>query len=192
MWTRSPKILSIIERRVSIRDKAFREACYVVLCLALALPKDGYRSVYTTISYSDYTPEGLFDGRFLGKQRDGPITTLGSPWNIEQNTAWLCPEKLIFKARHIRVLPCPGIEYPRVARVALAYMVECARERRTYPFYGVILSIKMVILVKIERQIVRVSGPFPLAGDETAFDAEREVSGFAALVAFHELAELDR
>jgi hypothetical protein len=192
MWSGSPKILSIIERRVSVRDKAFREACYVVLCLALALPKDGYRSLYTTISFSDCAPDGLFDGRFLGKQRDGLITTMGSPWNVEQGPTWLCPEKFIFKARNLRVLPCPGIEYPRVAKVALAYMVEHARDRRIYPFYGVILSIKMVILIKVEHQTVRTSGPFPFEVDGTAFGSEREVSGFVALVAFNESAELDR
>jgi hypothetical protein len=65
---------------------------------------------------------------------------------------------------NIRILPCPGIEFEGVAAAALAHMVAYAAEwNYEKPFFGIISSLKTVILVEIAGATVRTTGPLPFA-----------------------------
>jgi hypothetical protein len=203
IWMTSPKVRSIMDRHVPVHDKAFREACYAVLCLVL---DDSFR---LTMSTAQALRDGIFDCKSTDGRLDELITTMGSPWHVPGGSGWICPETLIFKIGNIHVLPCPGIEFERVAEAALAHMVGYAREQNLEEtFFGVISSLKSVIAVKIAGGTVRTNGLLEFAAESLRTtvdpDSEKETittaptesgsddAAFFALAAFQESAELDR
>lgn len=138
---------------------------------------------------------------------------MGSPWHVAGQSGWICPETLIFTIGNIHVLPCPGIEFEGVAAAALAHMVACAAERDSEKtFFGIISSLKTVILVEIAGATVRTVGPIPFAieslpaVDKRLPNGERVESvifqartaetstatAFLAMAAFQEKAEIER
>jgi hypothetical protein len=199
IWITSPKVISIMERHVSIHDKAFREACYALLCLVLG------NSHRITMSTLHTIRDGLVDCKSTAGRLDELTTTLGSPWYAPGRSGWICPETLIFKIGNIHVLPYPGIEYGHVAEAALDHMVYFATEQNLKTcFFGIILSLRSVILVKIDGEGLKVIGSMPFATHSLIGlpeeisrlpdvpEDEIDTAAWFELAAFQERAELER
>jgi hypothetical protein len=92
IWVNSDEVKSIAERHVVIADKAFREACYVVLGFGLGYPQ----SFHAMISFQQAFCGVIYQGDSPGTRGKDVTTELGSPWHIQSQSAWLCPTDIVF------------------------------------------------------------------------------------------------
>jgi hypothetical protein len=86
IWLTRLKTRSLMDRHVSDHVKAFREACYAILCLVLG------NSLRLTTSPIESVKDGTFDCKSISGEIDELIKTMGSPWHVAGQSGWICPE----------------------------------------------------------------------------------------------------